>query len=58
MCPERRRMKGSTHVGPFQTEILEGKIFQAPTCSMHVIVAPIGHVEVRQGRACQLPPGL
>ena len=23
-------MRGSTHVGPFQTEILEGKISQAP----------------------------
>ena len=24
------KMKGSSHVGPFQTEILEGKISQAP----------------------------
>ena len=27
-------MKGSIHVGPFQTEILEGKISQAP-CVRH-----------------------
>ena len=51
-------LKGSTHVGPFQTEILEGKIFQAPAHNMHVMVAPIGHAEVKQGRAHQLPPGL
>ena len=51
-------MKGSTHVGPFQTDILEGKILQAPAHNMHVMVAPIGHMEVEQGRACQLPPGL
>ena len=51
-------MKGSTHVGPFQTEILEGKIFQAPAHDTHVMVTPIGHTELKQGRACQLPPGL
>ena len=52
------KMKGSTHVGSFQTEILEGKIFQAPTHDMHVMVAPIGHTEMKQGRTRQLPPGL
>ena len=31
-------MKGSIHVGPFQTEILEGKISQAPTCDAHVML--------------------
>ena len=51
-------MKDSIHVGPFQTEILEGKISQAPMCDTHVMVAPIGHAEVKQGRAHQLPPGL
>ena len=51
-------MKGSVHVGPFQAEILEGKISQAPTHDMHVMVAPIRHTEVKSGRACQLPPGL
>ena len=52
------KMKGSIHVGPFQTEILEGKISQAPARDTHVMVAPIGHSEVKQGRACQLTPGL
>ena len=31
------KMKGSTHVGPFQTEILEGKISQAPMCMTHML---------------------
>ena len=51
-------MKGSTHVGPFQTEILEGKISQAPAHNTHVMVTPIGHAELKQGRTRQLPPGL
>ena len=51
------KMRGSTHVGPFQTEILEGKISQAPTHDMHVMVTPIGHVELKQDRGCQLPLG-
>ena len=51
-------MKGSVHVGPFQAEILEGKISQAPTHDMHVMVAPIRRAEVKSRRACQLPPGL
>ena len=39
------KMRSSTHVGPFQTEILEGKISQAPTHDTHVMVTPIGHVQ-------------
>ena len=35
-------MGSSAHVGPFQTEILEGKISQAPVCDTHVMVAPMG----------------
>ena len=35
-------MGSSTHVGPFQTEILEGKISQAPVCDTHIMVTPIG----------------
>ena len=42
----------------FQTEILAGKISQAPTRDMHVMVTPIGCSKMEQGRACQLPPGL
>ena len=52
------KMMDSIHVGPFQTEVLEGKISQAPARDTHVMVAPIGHSEVKQGRAWQLPPGL
>ena len=51
------KMRGSTHVGPFQTEILEGKISQAPVHNTHVMVTPIGCAELRQGRPCQLPLG-
>ena len=51
-------MRGSTHVGPFQTEILEGKIAQAPTHDTHVMVTPIGHAELKQDGGHQLPPGL
>ena len=35
-------MGSSAHVGPFQTEILEGKISQAPMCDVHIMVTPIG----------------
>ena len=51
-------MRSSTHVDPFQTEILEGKIFQAPTHDTHVMVTPIGHTEMKQDTGHQLPPGL
>ena len=51
-------MKSSSHIGPFQTEILEGKISQAPTQGTHVMVTPIGCSEAEQGRECQIPPGL
>ena len=36
------KIGSSAHVGPFQTEILEGKISQAPMCDTHVMVTPIG----------------
>ena len=51
-------VRGSTHVGPFQTEILEGKISQAPTHDTHVMVTPIGQAELKQDRGPQLLPGL
>ena len=51
-------VRSSTHVGPFQTEILEGKISQAPTHDTHVMVTPMGHAELKQDGGCQLPPGL
>ena len=52
------KVRGGTHVGPFQTEILEGKISQAPMHDTHVMVTPIWHAELRQDRGHQLPPGL
>ena len=64
MCLERKkwiqllRMGSSMHVGPFQTEILEGKISQTPAHDTHVMVTPIGHAELKQDRVRQLPPGL
>ena len=51
-------MRSSTYVGPFQTEILEGKIAQAPTHDTHVMVTPIGHTELVRDGGCQLPPRL
>ena len=35
-------MGSSAHVGPFKTEILEGRISQAPMCDTHIMVTPIG----------------
>ena len=52
------KVKNSTHVGPFQTEILEGKIPQVPTHDAHVMVIPVGCTELKQDGGCQLPPGL
>ena len=52
------KVKNSTHVGPFQTEILEGKIPQAPTHDAHVMVTPVGLAELKWDGGRQLPPGL
>ena len=51
-------MGSNAHVGPFQTEILEGKISQAPACDTHVMVTPVGREGLKQDRGRQLPPGL
>ena len=51
-------MRNSTHVGPFQMEILEGKISQVPTHDAHVMVTPLGHAESKRDGGHQLPPGL
>ena len=51
-------MRNSTHVGPFQTEILEGKLSQAPTHDAHVMVTPLGCAESKRDGGRQLPPGL
>ena len=63
-APEERgvdaviKMGSSAQVGPFQTEILEGKISQAPVCNTHIMVTPIGRAELKPDRGHQLPPGL
>ena len=49
-------MGGSVCVGPFQTEILEGKMSQAPVYDTHVMVTPLGRAELKQDRGHQLPP--
>ena len=51
-------MKSSIHVGPFQAEILEGRVARAPAHDTHVMVMPIRCAVVESGRAHQLPPGL
>ena len=51
-------MKSSTHVGPFQMEILEGKLSKAPTHDAHVVVTPLGHTESKRDGGHQLPPGI
>ena len=48
----------SINVGPFQAEILEGRVTQAPANDTHVMVVPIRCAEVESGRAQHLPPGL
>ena len=51
-------MKSSTHVGPFQMEILEGRLSQAPTHNTHVMVTPLGCTEAKRDGGHQLPPGI
>ena len=49
-------MKSSTHVGPFQMEILEGRLSQVPTHDAHVMVTPLGCTEAKWDGGHQLPP--
>ena len=51
-------MKNNVHVGPFQTEILKGRVTQAPVKDTHVMVASIRCTVVVRGKAHSLPPGL
>ena len=39
-------MKNNVRVGPFQTEILKGRVAQAPAKDTHMIVVPIRHTVV------------
>ena len=52
------QMKDSVCVGPFQAEILKGRVARVLTYDMHIMVAPIRHKEVVIGKAHPLPPGL
>ena len=52
-------MKNNVRVGPFQTEILKGRVAQAPAKDTHVMVAPIRNaLKWYEGKVCSLPPGL
>ena len=58
-------LKDSIHVGPFQMEILKGKIAKSPTHDTHIMIAPLRHSVVESGkshplhqyyRCCMLTP--
>ena len=40
------KMKDNVSVGPFQVEILKGRVAQVPTQDTHIMVAPIRHTDV------------
>ena len=40
------KMKDNVRVGPFQTEILKGRVAQAPAKDTHIMVVPIRCAEV------------
>ena len=52
------KMKDNVRVGPFQAEILKGRVTQAPAQDAHVMVVPIRHADMVCGKARPLPPGL
>ena len=56
MMDEVIKMKDNVHVGLFQTEILKGRVAQAPAQDTHIMVVSIRYVEVVRGKACLLPP--
>ena len=51
-------MKNNVCVDPFQTEILKGRVAQTPAKDTHMMVVPIRHAVVVQGKTHSLPPGL
>ena len=51
-------MKDNVHVGPFQPEILKGRVARVPAHDMYLMVVPIRHADVECGKACPLLPGL
>ena len=51
-------LKDNVCMGPFQMGILKGIAARVPTYHMHIMIAPIRHAEVENGKARPLPPGL
>ena len=51
-------IKDNVCVGPFQAEILKGRIAQVPAHDTHLMVVPIRCTYVESGKSCPLPPGL
>ena len=51
-------LKDSVHVGPFQTEILKGKVKEPPMHDTHIMITPVRHPRVKKGQPHSLPPGL
>ena len=51
-------MKNNVPVGPFQAEILKGRVAQVSAQDTHIMVVPIRHADVECGKAHPLPPGL
>ena len=53
------KLKDSVCVGPFQMEILKGKVKELPTCDdTHIMITPVRYSEVKKGQAHSLPLGL
>ena len=51
-------LKDSVHVGPFQMEILKGKVKEPPMHDAHIMITPVRHSGVKKGLMHLLPPGL
>ena len=49
------KMKDSVCVGPFQAEVLKGRVARAPAHDTHIMVAPIRHAEVEMGKHTHYP---
>ena len=51
-------LKDSVCVGPFQMEILKGKVKEPPMHNAHVMITPMRYSRVKKGQAHLLPLGL
>ena len=52
------KIKDNVCVGPFQAEILKGRVARVSAHDTHLMVVPIRHADVENRKARQLPPGL